>query len=109
MGSSLTYGRRYLLGCLTGIVTDDDEDGQIATQEERPAPRKAPWEELLADIADLAGQAGISLQTIADAWASEHPDDAAIRTTRDVGALELLRDDLRGGLAAAEQPKDDAK
>jgi hypothetical protein len=24
IGSSITYGRRYLLGCLTGIVTDDD-------------------------------------------------------------------------------------
>jgi len=30
IGSSLTYGRRYLLGCLTGVVTDDDDDGQLA-------------------------------------------------------------------------------
>lgn len=30
IGSSLTYMRRYLLGCLTGIVTDEDDDGQIA-------------------------------------------------------------------------------
>lgn len=32
IGSSLTYMRRYLLGCMTGLVTDDDDDGQIATQ-----------------------------------------------------------------------------
>lgn len=32
IGSSLTYGRRYLFGCLTGVVTDDDEDGQLATR-----------------------------------------------------------------------------
>lgn len=30
LGSSLTYMRRYLLGALTGIVTDDDDDGQRA-------------------------------------------------------------------------------
>lgn len=30
LGSSLTYARRYLLGCLTGVVTDDDEDGTLA-------------------------------------------------------------------------------
>lgn len=27
IGSSLTYARRYLLGALTGIVTDEDDDG----------------------------------------------------------------------------------
>lgn len=30
LGSSLTYLRRYLLGCMTGIVTDEDEDGALA-------------------------------------------------------------------------------
>lgn len=32
VGSSLTYYRRYLLGCLTGVLTDDDEDGTIASK-----------------------------------------------------------------------------
>ena len=35
IGSSLTYGRRYLLGCMTGLVTDDDDDGSIATEAHR--------------------------------------------------------------------------
>jgi len=35
IGSSLTYGRRYLLGCLTGVVTDDDDDGTLATRAAR--------------------------------------------------------------------------
>jgi len=30
IGSSLTYMRRYLLGCMTGLVTDEDDDGQVA-------------------------------------------------------------------------------
>lgn len=30
IGSSLTYNRRYLLGCMTGLVTEDDDDGALA-------------------------------------------------------------------------------
>lgn len=40
VGSSLTYMRRYLLGCITGLVTDDDEDGALATNA-KPRTRKA--------------------------------------------------------------------
>jgi len=36
LGSSITYGRRYLLGCMTGLVTDDDDDGQIAAATPKP-------------------------------------------------------------------------
>ena len=32
LGSAITYARRYLLGCLTGIVTDSDDDARIATE-----------------------------------------------------------------------------
>ena len=40
LGSSLTYMRRYLLGALTGVVTDDDDDGRqaqvAAKRQQRP-------------------------------------------------------------------------
>lgn len=39
LGSSITYARRYLYGCLTGIITDADDDGaaaQTARRTERP-------------------------------------------------------------------------
>lgn len=48
IGSSLTYGRRYLFGCMTGLVTDDDDDGTLANQAP-PAERRRsvdqddPW------------------------------------------------------------------
>ena len=32
IGSALTYARRYLLGALTGIVTDEDDDGAAASR-----------------------------------------------------------------------------
>lgn len=48
IGSSLTYLRRYLFGCLTGLVTDEDDDGARANQaqaqtqvDRRPAARRA--------------------------------------------------------------------
>jgi len=40
MGSSITYMRRYLFGCMTGLVTDDDDDGQLAQASKRPRQSK---------------------------------------------------------------------
>ena len=42
LGSSLTYMRRYLLGAMTGLVTDDDDDGAAASR--RPPVRKETGE-----------------------------------------------------------------
>lgn len=39
-GSSITYGRRYLTGILTGIITDDDTDGRQEQPGGRPAPKR---------------------------------------------------------------------
>lgn len=39
IGSSLTYMRRYLLGCLTGLVTDNDDDGNLAQKAATRKPR----------------------------------------------------------------------
>lgn len=38
IGSAVSYGRRYLLGLLTGIVTEDDDDARRAS---RPAEGRA--------------------------------------------------------------------
>jgi hypothetical protein len=46
IGSSLTYGRRYLFGCMTGLVTDDDDDGALAhnsRRAQRKPPTDDPW------------------------------------------------------------------
>lgn len=43
LGSSITYARRYLLGCMTGIVTDDDDDGTLAqAAQERSRVNREP-------------------------------------------------------------------
>lgn len=38
VGSAVTYARRYSLGCMTGVVTEEDDDGNQATQA-KPAQR----------------------------------------------------------------------
>src|SRR4051794_12162063 len=42
LGSSITYARRYLFGVLTGVVTDNDDDGQLAQGAKKPAKGAAP-------------------------------------------------------------------
>lgn len=37
VGSAITYARRYALGCLTGVVTEEDDDGNLAVT---PGPMK---------------------------------------------------------------------
>ena len=37
VGSAITYCRRYSLGCMTGVVTEEDDDGNSASQA-KPAP-----------------------------------------------------------------------
>ena len=42
-GSALTYARRYALGCMTGLVTEADDDGNRAGQApERPQSAQEP-------------------------------------------------------------------
>lgn len=60
LGSSITYMRRYLFGCLTGIVTDDDDDGSLAQKAaSKPAAQRkqatapaAPAEPSMAKLTD---------------------------------------------------------
>jgi hypothetical protein len=35
-GSAITYARRYALGCMTGLVTEEDDDGNAASHPQQP-------------------------------------------------------------------------
>jgi hypothetical protein len=68
IGSSITYGRRYLLGCLTGIVTDDDDDGKTATGTAERTRREATPQEREA-------QALVAAKTaVKEAWMANHTE-----------------------------------
>lgn len=51
IGSAITYARRYLLGCMTGVVTEDDDDGKAAT---KATPTKSEPAKDWGPIADTA-------------------------------------------------------
>lgn len=44
IGSAVSYGRRYLLGLLTGIVTEDDDDAARATRPAEGRPQRTRTE-----------------------------------------------------------------
>jgi hypothetical protein len=69
LGSSITYARRYLLGCMTGVITDEDEDGALAAQQEQRARTQQPWtgptvQQSIDRLSELAISQGIDLETI---------------------------------------------
>ena len=61
-----------------------------------PAP--SPVAVLLGEIKTAADAAGVDVATIATEWAESH-DGQHIKDATDLGALELIRDDLRGRTA----------
>lgn len=67
IGSAITYARRYLLGCLTGVVTEDDDDGQAATKSTRTkAAAPKDWD----SVADTA-ESLTDLDAVKDLWTRE--------------------------------------
>lgn len=54
-GSAVTYGRRYLLGAMLALATEDDDDGQAASRPTKaPAKAKPATDEQLQRIIELA-------------------------------------------------------
>ena len=49
LGSALTYGRRYSICCLLGIVADEDDDGNKASQ---PTPKQSPLDKLKKELTE---------------------------------------------------------
>lgn len=67
IGSALTYARRYLLGCMTGIVTEDDDDGAAAQGAQRTREWDGPTTaEYLRQIEADAVRAGATLEFVTE-------------------------------------------
>lgn len=74
LGSSITYARRYLLGCMTGVVTEDDDDGaRAAARPERTAAYNGPsTAELLARVDAYAQELGVTYEEVTAKFRAEH-------------------------------------
>lgn len=72
IGGAITYSRRYLLGCLTGIVTDEDGDDQIGKQTGAQRTRQRQTEADLnsPDVAGILAQLAesITVDDVRELW-----------------------------------------
>lgn len=78
IGSALTYARRYLLGCMTGVVTDDDDDAKEVHTQQRTQGTNQPAaqandellkaQELVAAAWEQGGHGKFDLRAAADMW-----------------------------------------
>jgi hypothetical protein len=114
VGSDLTYHRRYLLGCLTGIVTDEDDDGAAGSHGDRTTPqelerqRQAEREARQAQAQDTADRLLITNDPAKVAqvrqWCVDH--DLMYTNVADADGLVLqlgdLFDRIQANLEAAE-------
>lgn len=67
IGSALSYGRRYLMGVMTGCVTDDDDDGKAANKSGRTTPEPAKEWDIVADTAEMMS----SVDDVKALWTQE--------------------------------------
>jgi hypothetical protein len=103
-GSAITYGRRYALAAMVGVVSDDEDDGNAASLASRPSgTREAPTpgdagEDPAAKAAAreaaakaLAGYSGLSGPELATAYkavckAAGVPESQTVATYKAVAA-----------------------
>lgn len=101
LGSSITYMRRYLLGSLTGIVTDTDDDAQAAQHSSpRAAGSPRPASEKQVQFVIQMGQKKLhDLTTEADFldWLTDKTgrlieSPSQLTSTEASGLLDLLKE-----------------
>lgn len=64
IGSALSYGRRYLISVMTGLVADSDDDGAAANKASRTQPEPAVDWDSIADTAESL----FDLTELKDLW-----------------------------------------
>lgn len=88
VGSALTYYRRYALASLTGVVADDDDDGNTA-QAAKVVQPPAEWRSMIANADTQEALTAIFNQARADGWTS--PEVMQALTARKT-ALQAAQD-----------------
>lgn len=74
IGSAITYARRYALSAVTGIVPDEDDDGQAAAQVPRQQPAQPdPMAAAMERLRDVCAENSWDRNRVAGVFAERHP------------------------------------
>lgn len=96
IGSAMTYARRYALGAVLGIATDEDDDGHAATQSQpaqksaptAPAPTPSPAQQFApCDNADCLQKANLRYGKLCYPCSQAVKSGSAIKNLRSEGAV----------------------
>jgi hypothetical protein len=95
IGSAITYGRRYTLCSVVGVVADEDDDG-AAAQNARQEPQRARQRSVGESVADkaraelrkLCDQNGWPMSRVAAQFEKEY--DQILKTTDDAALIEAF-------------------
>lgn len=98
-GSTMTYGRRYLLCMLFNISTDDDDDGNVG----RAAPVKLVTEEQWRELEDLITASGKPLSVILNAYGIDKLSDLPAAKYEGTRARLLELAEAQKAKAAAQE------
>ncbi|WP_163168078.1 ERF family protein [Arthrobacter sp. Alg241-R88] len=102
IGSAITYMRRYLFGVMTGLVTDGDDDGELASTqlEQKRERRRATAEKPMTaktrgQLFALFGQKGIAeadqLAGVNHINGTDHTSRTEITEAEAVAAIAVLK------------------
>lgn len=72
IGSAITYARRYALSAVTGVVPDEDDDGQAASQPVQEPVQIHPAEAARTRLKVMCAENSWSLKRVADRFADQH-------------------------------------
>lgn len=98
IGGSITYARRYLLGCMTGIVTDDDVDAQDRSTQRTAQPTALEVaQQRVAQSYAMLFKRPANFPNMAEQYLSDHDRDL---TKASVEELNSWADELDARRAA---------
>ena len=88
IGSLITYARRYTLSAVTGIVPDEDDDGQAAEQAHQQPPPAHPADVARASLKATCRENGWDVGRVAALY------DGDLKTETDAAAIEAFSKSL---------------
>lgn len=74
-GAAITYARRFAYQAVLGLVADEDDDGNKATQVKQAAPKQSPADAARANLAKLLKSKKVDMAAAAQRFSDDYGMD----------------------------------